>query len=129
MIAVFQTMAQEVDLFDTELQLNRYRVMLEERGLSISRMQVQITVRDGGLAVAHSRGIERNTYKIPIRRLDDSDVLGYFQSKHKDLLLALEESKCTSPCDERECWEGARCKGYCEVAMFCPKGILYQQEE
>lgn len=128
MVAVFQSMAQEVDLFDAELQLNRYRVMLEERGIHISKMQVQITVRDGGLAVAHSRGIERNTYKIPIQKLDDGRIFGYFTVAEFNLKQALEDGEWHIPCDDRECWEGARCKGYCEVAMFCPKGILYQQE-
>lgn len=127
MVTVFQQMPQEVDLFESELQLNRYRIMLEERGLKIGRMQLQITVRDGGLAVAKGRGIERNTCKITIKRLEDSDVFGYFQSKKKDLLLALEQGSWDEPCDNRENWDGARCKGYCEVAMYCVKGLLYQQ--
>jgi len=126
-VFVFQSMPQEMDLFNEELQLNRYRIMLEELGIAISKMQLQVTVRDGGLAIANSRGITRNIYRMPIRKLDDSDVLGYFQPKHKDLLVALEQNKWTEPCNDRECWEGARCKGYCEVARYCPKGLLYQE--
>ncbi len=129
MVPVFQPMPQEVDLAETELQLNRYRVMLEERGLTISKMQIQVTVRDGGLAVAMSRGLERNTYKIRIDKLDDTLVRTYFKDKANDLAKALEDGKWEIPCTDEECWEGARCKGYCEVARNCPKGILYQQEE
>lgn len=128
MVGVFQSMPQQADNWDTELQLNRYRLMLEERGLKIGRMQVQITVRDGGLAVAYGRGLERNIYTVPVKRLVDSDVLGYFQSKSKDLAYALENKTWTEPCDNRECWEGRRCADYCEVAMYCSKGLLYQKE-
>jgi hypothetical protein len=126
MVPVFQPMPQEVDLFNEELQLNNYRVMLEELGITISKMQLQVTVRDGGLAVASSRGITRNIYKIPIRRLDDGEVREYFNLKKDALLAALHNGHWDEPCNDRECWDGARCKGYCEVARYCPKGILYQ---
>lgn len=129
MIPVFQSMPQEVDLFNEELQLNRYRIMLEERGIKIVKMGLQVTVRDGGLAVATSRGITRNIYRIPIKRLDDEEVKRYFASKEAALLFALDTKIVVEPCNDRECWEGARCKGYCDVSMFCPKGMLYQQEK
>jgi len=126
MVSVFQAMPQEADVFNEELQLNRYRIMLEELGIAISKMQLQVTVRDGGLAVAHGRGIARNIYKIPIDRLDDLVVRDYFNAKAFNLDKALKEG-WTEPCNDRECWEGARCKGYCEVARYCVKGMLYQE--
>jgi len=126
MVSVFQSMPQEADVFNEELQLNRYRVMLEELGITISKMQLQVTVRDGGLVVAHGRGLDRNIYRIPIRGLDDVEVKRYFFVKENDLLGALKEG-WTEPCNDRECWEGVRCKGYCEVARYCPKGLLYQE--
>lgn len=129
MVSVFQSMPQQVDLFNEELQLNRYRIMLEELGISIVRMQLQITVRDGGLAIASSRGITRNTYKIPIKKLDSIEVREYFRIKETKLLRALSEGSWEAPCDDRECWDGVRCKDYCEVSRNCPKGILYQQQE
>jgi hypothetical protein len=129
MVSIFQQIPQEADNWEAEYQLNRYRIMLEEAGIQISRMQIQATVRDGGLAVAFSRGIERNTYRIPIPRLDDQQVKEYFARKEKALLTALEQGHWDIPCDERESWEGNRCKGYCDVVMFCPKGVLYQQED
>lgn len=128
MVPVFQSMPQQVDLFNEELQLNRYRIMLEELGIPITKMQLQVTVRDGGLAIASSRGVTRNTYKIPIRKLDNEGVKKYFANKEATLLSAL-DTGTVIPCDNRECWDGARCKGYCEVARNCPKGILVQQEE
>ncbi|KKN53807.1 hypothetical protein LCGC14_0599000 [marine sediment metagenome] len=127
MVSVFQPMLQEVDLFNEELQLNRYRIMLEELGIAISKMQLQVTVRDGGLAIASGRGLTRNIYRIPISRLNDSKVSTYFAGKIEALEEALRNKAWTIPCNDRECWEGARCKRYCEVAMYCPKGMLYQQ--
>ncbi len=128
MITVFQRMPQQADNWETELQLNHYRIMLEERGLKIGKMQIQITVRDGGLAVAHSRGLDRNTYMVPIRRLEDEDVEYYFKAKKCHLQDALRQKSWSTPCDNRECWDGNRCRDYCEVAIYCVKGLLYQQE-
>ena len=91
-------------------------------------MQVQATVRDGGLAIAESRGVFRNIYIITIPRLDDQEVKEYFAHKEKALLTALEQGSWSEPCNSRECWDDVRCKEYCDVAMYCPKGILYQQE-
>lgn len=134
MVSVFQSMPQEVDLFNEELQLNRYRIMLEELGIAISKIQLQVTVRDGGLAVATSRGLDSNIYRIPIQRLGNSIVIDYFDRKSHNLAIALDNGRWTVPCDDRECWvnergEPKRCQDYCEVAIYCPKGILYQQEK
>lgn len=129
MIPVFQRMPQEAENWEAEMQLNRYRVMLEDRGIPIKRMQVQVTVRDGGLQVARSRGVDRNTYMIPIPELENEEILSYFDDKATDLTKALADGKWDIPCDNRECWDGARCKGYCEVARNCPKGLLYQTGE
>ena len=125
---------QQADLYEVELQLNHYRVMLEEKGVEIGRMQLQVFVRDGGLAVARTRGIERNSYIIPIKRLDDNLVEVYFGLKSADLLTALERYKddpsyLPQPCDNRESWDGNRCGKWCDVAKFCPKGMLSKQEE
>ncbi|KKN75189.1 hypothetical protein LCGC14_0383480 [marine sediment metagenome] len=126
MIDVFQQVPSEADNWETEMQLNRYRIMLKERGLQIGRMQIQITVRDGGLAVSRSRGIERNTYMVPIKRLEDEETKRYFTTKANLLKVALEDKGWTNPCDNRECWDGVRCRDYCEVALFCPKGLIEQ---
>ena len=125
MVSVFQQVPQEVDNWEAEYQLNHYRVMLEERGIPIKRMQLQVTVRDGGLAIASSRGITRNTYRIPIPKLDDRKVKEYFTHKEKALLLALKQGSWSEPCNDREAWDGARCnKRYCEVWHWCVKGVL-----
>jgi len=129
--ATFRIHPNTVDLEESELQLNRYRVMLEGHGLKIGRMQLQVTVRDGGLQIARTRNITKNIYLIPIKRLDDEDVISYFFQKESKLIEALEKYKhdplyLPEPCNDSECWNGARCRGYCEVVQSCPKGIMEQ---
>lgn len=128
MVPIFQQMPQEADNWEAELQQNRYRVMLADIGIEIFRMQLQVTVRDGGLAIAHGRGITRNSYRILIKKLEDSWVKEYFRQKEEKLQDALKQGSWDSPCNERECWDGVRCAKFCEVAMFCPKGLLYITE-
>ena len=127
MVPTFATLEGQGDTFDVELQLNNYRLKLEERGIKIGKMRVQITVRDGGIQIAQSRGIERNTYMIPIPFLDDDYVDHYFTEKQADLDTALLLGKWDEPCDNRECWDGVRCERFCEVAMYCVKGVLHQK--
>ena len=130
--ATFRMDPNIVDLEESELQLNRYRVMLEEYGIKIGKMQLQVTVRDGGLQIAKTRGIGFNIKLIPIKKLDDDFVLYYFANKEVELQQALAEYQensqyLPSPCNNKECWEGNRCRGYCEVAQYCPKGIIEQE--
>jgi len=127
MVTVFQQIPSEADNWEAEMQLNNYRIMLEDLGIPIARMQLQVTVRDGGLQAANSRGVTRNTYRIPIPRLDDDEVREYFYNKAEDLIQAMETGEWTEPCSERESWEGARCAKYCEVWAYCTKGQLLHQ--
>jgi len=124
MVAVFQQMSQEADSFETELQLNRYAMMLEETGITPDKLRVHVIVRDGGLVVARSRGVTRNTYLVPIKRLDPQSIISYFTNKTLQLKQALDDGKWAIPCDNRECWDGIRCRDYCEVAMYCHRGLI-----
>ncbi len=124
MVSVFQRMPQQVDNYEAELQLNNYRIKLENMGISIGKMRVHIIVRDGSLAVARSRGIERNTYLIAIPRMSDNEVTSYFKDKADNLRQALADGRWDHPCTNRECWDGIRCRDYCEVAIYCSKGLI-----
>jgi hypothetical protein len=113
------------DLWETEMQLNNYRVMLDDMGIIICRMQLQIFVRDGGTSSADSRGVTQNFIPlIPIRPIDDEEVRGYFDNKEADLYQALEQEFWAIPCDDRESWSGTKCRDYCRVWQGCPKGRL-----
>jgi len=127
--ATFTIDPSQADLKNEELQLNHYRIQLEALGVHIGDMRVQVMVRDGGLQVANSRGIDFNIRLIPIKRLDDGLVLLYFNSKKKKLLNALKDYEANpdfypNVCSPEESWDNRRCRGYCDVAEFCPKGIV-----
>lgn len=111
---------QKADTFETDMQLNNYRIMLEGCGFPIKSMRIQATVRDGGTLSAKDRGITQNIIMIPVQRIDDNIVTSYFTAKNKLLIEALEQKKLPPPCSPREQWGGRKCKGYCDVSEFCP---------
>ena len=127
MVPVFNQVQENVDNWETDYQLNRYRVKLFQlAGIKVDWMQLQVMVRDGGLAIAAGRGVVKNSYLIPVKFIEDEVVLKFFE--HKDLALhqAL-ECGWDIPCDPVECWDGRKCEAYCDVAGFCPKGKLIKQ--
>ena len=128
MVSIWGIVPENVDNWEVEYQLNRYRVKLAELGVKIHRLQLQVTVRDGGLAVAVKRGLDRNVYRIPVRLLPDEDVMSFFATKATSLQVAL-SCGWTEPCSDRECWNGLRCQRFCDVKEFCPRGALIQQIE
>jgi len=127
MVNLFKQDPAKADMWEAELQLNRYRVMLDDLGVKVVSMALFVVVRDGGLQVATSRGVDRNIYLIPVKKLDDNFITGYFMAKDNALKLALATGKWSEPCDSRECWEGAKCASYCECWMYCPKGLLLKK--
>ncbi len=110
------------DMDDEKLQLNHYRVLLESRGYPISRIQVQVTVRDGGLQAAISRGVSDTIYLIDIPLMEDFQVESYFERKRLALVQAMDLRVAPQVCNDGESWGGRRCQDYCEVAKNCPKG-------
>jgi hypothetical protein len=119
--------AAHIDMWETELQLNRYRQFYEGAGFKpINRLLVQISVRDGGTRAAISYGITRKIYyPVAVKFLDDAVVKEYFDRKRDALLAALAAGKIPPPCDERERWDGNRkCLRFCSVNFACP---FYQE--
>lgn len=112
----------KADLWSEELQLNNYRLMVEALGFPVSRMRLQVTVRDGGTFVAENRGIMEKMYMIPVKRLEDEHIETYFALKKQTLQAYLSLKEIPLPCSARESWAGRRCAGYCDVAEFCSEG-------
>ena len=125
MVNAFDVVPEAAENTETELQLNRYRIMLKDKGLLVGRMQIQVTVRDGGLQVARGRGVEKLMYLIPVRELDEDDVREFFEEKTATLLAALSAGECNQPCNDEENWGGTRCTSYCDVSAYCPMGVLH----
>lgn len=106
------------DLKAEELQLNRYRIFFESYGFPVSRMQIQVVSRDGGTYIAHNRGIERNLYIIPIKRLINKNVLDFYRGLAWEVQTAFDTGYIRK-CNIWESWERRRCDGYCEVVDAC----------
>ena len=109
------------DTREVDLQLNAYRMLAEAHGLPIVDMRLQITVRDGGLAVARERGITELICVEDVVRLPDDEVRGYFAAKREALATALADG-WTRPCEPHERWDDVRCRDYCEVVTACEYG-------
>jgi hypothetical protein len=123
MVPEFWRDPDSVDAFAEEMQLNNYRLMAEESGYKIDRLQLQITVRDGGTRAARDNGIFGQIYfPIEIRKLPDSDVRTYYETKRMMLLNAIDTDTMPDICTDSENWEGRKCENFCDVAAFCPKG-------
>ena len=104
------------------LQLNDYRLKAEKFGFPISRMLVQCTVRDGGTKTAYINKIPQKIILLPIEILDDEMVIDYFYQKSTALIKALKDKVLPELCPYNERWNGRRCKGFCDLAEFCPEG-------
>jgi hypothetical protein len=124
MIPSFGIDLTKTDNWEAELQLNRYRIMLQDLGVKVVDMYLRVLVRDGGLYIAKDRGITRNSYKIPVKFLPDDKVRDYFNFKEGQLKLALNQGYWDTPCTVDESWGGVKCKDYCEVWDYCNKGRL-----
>ena len=107
---------------DWAIQLNYYRILLEQQGLAVNRMVIQALCRDSSLRMAAERGIDQAVYLIPIRRISDSWILRYMQKKSQNLQKALAEKRLPPRCSSKERWHDRKCKDYCQVAEHCPYG-------
>lgn len=48
------------DVMEWAIQLNYYRMLLEQQGFKVNKMVIQAVCRDGSLRIASERGIEKN---------------------------------------------------------------------
>ena len=107
-----------IDMRSEEYQLNRYRIFFERAGFPVSRIQIQIISRDGGTYIAKNRGIERNLYVIPVKRLENAYVLQFYRNLANEVTTAFKNNYIRL-CDPWENCDRRKCDGYCEVADVC----------
>ncbi len=74
--------------------------------------------RDGGTWVATNRGIDKNFYIIPIRRLPNKEVLAFYQKLSDEVNEAF-RSGYARICNNWETWSGKRCENFCEIKDAC----------
>lgn len=108
--------------FDVAVQLNAYRIMVENLGYPVDDMQVEVFTRDAGTFSARDRGITTNMQLVKINRIGDKWVQRFFITKAKRLKEAVRDKKLPPPCTYRETWGGRKCQDYCNVWMYCDKG-------
>ena len=125
----FITDPSQVDIKEVALQLNGYRIHAESSGYPISKMRVQITVRDGGLMMARQRGLEELMYMITIPHLVDDAVRSFYNTKAAELLQFLKDDIAPPVCTADERWDGTRCRDYCDLLEFCPEGKLFAMQK
>lgn len=114
-------------LLDWAVQLNYYRILLEERGYTVSRMEIQAMCRDFNLRMAAERNITSPIYLIHINKISDHWVKLYMKTKAKRLQKALKTGKTPHICSGKERWQDRKCKDYCVVAESCPYGRQFKQ--
>ena len=105
---------------DWAIQLNYYRVLLEEAGFTIEDMYIQALCRDFSLKIASQRNITKPLYLIKIDRISNNWIKLYMKTKAERLQKAITENKLPEPCSIKERWNNNKCLNYCDVAEFCP---------
>ena len=106
-------------VMDWALQLNYYRMLLEQQGFQVNKMYVQAICRDSGLRIASERGIDKSLYIIPINRISDHWLKCYFKHKAVALQTAMATGSLPPKCSCSECWHGRKCQSYCDVRVEC----------
>ncbi|MCP4651104.1 MAG: hypothetical protein GY853_13645 [PVC group bacterium] len=119
MVDKFAIDPNKADKLEWTLQLNDYRIKVEKTGLPVHKLQIIAIVRDGGTYLAKNRGLEKNSYIIPIPILPDETVKTYFQTKRTALLHAVQTGEMPPVCSMSERWDDRRCEKFCPVNIHC----------
>ena len=106
-------------VFEWALQLNFYRMLLEENGYKVEGMYIQMYVRNYSSNVSTEKDVLRPINIIKINKISDIWIRRWFKAKLDRLEYALKENELPAPCKKRETWNGNKCQGYCNVASYC----------
>lgn len=107
-------------VLDWAIQLNYYRILLEQEGFPVHEMYIQAMCRDNNLRIAAERGITQSIYIIPINRISDRWILRYFHRKAEIFHECMKEQKLPPICSQKERWNDRKCEGYCDARANCP---------
>lgn len=83
-------------ILDWAIQVNYYRILLEQRGFKVESMKIQAFCRDFSLRIAEERNIRKQVYIININKISDHWIKLYMETKAKRLKEALEKATCHS---------------------------------
>ena len=114
-------------VLDWAIQLNYYRILLEQKGFKVKDMKIQAFVRDYNLRMAAERNITSPVYIIKINKISDHWVKLYMATKAKRLKEALESKTLPPVCSAKERWADRKCLDYCAVAEYCPHALALKE--
>ena len=114
-------------ILDWAIQLNYYRILLEQRGFEVKDMKIQAFCRDFSLRIAAERNITSPLYIININKISDHWIKLYMETKAKRLKKALKSGELPPICTVKERWKDRKCLDYCAVADNCEYGIALRQ--
>lgn len=101
------------------IQVNAYRMLLEEHNFPVEEMYIQMYVRDYSLRIAAERNVEKPIYLLKVNRISDIWLKRYFELKRKRLEEAMLSGELPNFCSKRESWNGRKCENYCNVFEAC----------
>lgn len=107
---------------DWAVQINYYRILLQQQGMTVNKMVIQAMCRDNSLRMANERGIDRAIYLIPVNSISDRWIHRYMRYKANALQQALATGALPPVCKEKERWRNRKCLDFCQVADHCPYG-------
>ena len=114
-------------ILDWAIQLNYYRILLEQRGFEVKDMKIQAFCRDFSLRIAAERNITSPLYIININKISDHWIKLYMETKAKRLKKALVSKTLPPVCSAKERWDDRKCLDYCAVAEYCPHALALKQ--
>lgn len=103
------------------IQVNAYRMLLEEHNFRVDDMYIQLYVRDYSLRIAAERNIDKPVYLLKVNKISDEYLKRYFGLKKAMIDHAMATGVIPEFCRKPESWNGRKCGNYCEVFEACKK--------
>ena len=106
-------------ILEWAIQVNAYRMLLEEHNFQVGEIYIQMYVRDYSLRIAAERNVEKPIYLLKVNRISDHWLKRYFAIKKRRLEEAMATNVLPAVCSKRESWNGRKCEAYCNVFEAC----------
>ena len=106
-------LAMQGKKWEWNLQLNLYRLMLEDNDYPVKEIYIQYVSKNP--KDLPSMGI------IPIRMIDEKPLLKFYELQAEKLITSLQTGKLPPMCKKVFTWNGRKCKDYCPVRDICKK--------
>lgn len=113
-------------ILEWAIQINAYRMLLEEHNFKVDDMHIQMYVRDYSLRIAAERNVEKPIYLIKVNKISDIWLKRYFAIKKRRLEEAMATGVLPAFCSKRESWNGRKCQDYCNVFEACKQAYEEQ---